>query len=261
MPGGNTFVVGAGTSGAEVPPEPCTAKTSRRPPRSTTMRQPASGSTGPSIPTIGGMQYDSADGPGSLLPDGNVLFDVSPCVYNAPLAFFLYNARPNTLTPVPNIPNAANDSTYYTRMLALPNGQVLFNDGSNQMLVYTAGGTPNPAWAPSITSVSSASFTAGRRAPSRARSWLDSTRAPPTATTSRTTPTSPSCGSPNTASGVVTYARTSRWTSVSVAPGTPSSTKIAVPKGTATGPSDSSRSRFSGFLHGRLSRHCRRGVR
>ena len=50
-----------------------------------------------------------------------------------------------TRTPpstVPNIPNAANDSTYYTRMLALPNGQVLFNDGSNQMLVYNSGKTP-----------------------------------------------------------------------------------------------------------------------
>ena len=96
------------------------------------------------------MQYDSADGPASILPDGNVLFDVSPCVFYAPIAFFLYNASSNTLSPVPNIPNAANDSTFYTRMLALPNGQVLFNDGSHQMLVYTAGGTPNPAWAPSI---------------------------------------------------------------------------------------------------------------
>ena len=103
---------------------------------------------GPSIPTIDGMQFDSADGPGSILPDGNVLFDVSACVYNAPLAFFLYHANTNTLSSVSNIPNAANDSTYYTRMLALPNGQVLFNDGSNQILVYNSGKTPNPAWAP-----------------------------------------------------------------------------------------------------------------
>jgi hypothetical protein len=85
---------------------------------------------GPAIPTIGGLQYDSTDGPGSILPDGNVLFDVSPCVYNAPIAFFRYNASSNALSPVPNVPNAANDSTFYTRLLALPNGQVLFNDGS-----------------------------------------------------------------------------------------------------------------------------------
>ena len=43
--------------------------------------------------------------------------------------------------PGPGPPNAANDSSYYTRMLALPDGQVLFNDGSNQMEVYTAGGS------------------------------------------------------------------------------------------------------------------------
>ncbi len=158
MPGGNTFVVGAGTS-TDIAPAPCTTHT----PAPTALYDYAAGRwvKGPAIPTIGGLQYDSADGPGSILPDGNVLFDVSPCVYNAPLAFFLYNASSNTLSAVPNVPNAANDSTYYTRLLALPNGQVLFNDGSNQMLVYTAGGTPNPAWAPSITSISTTSLDPG----------------------------------------------------------------------------------------------------
>ena len=161
LPGGNTFVVGAGTS-AEEPPAKCT--TSR--PAPTALYNYAAGQwvNGPAIPTIGGLQYDSADGPGSILPDGNVLFDVSPCVFYAPLAFFRYNASSNTLSPVPNIPNAANDSTFFTRMLALPNGQVLFNDGSHAMLVYTAGGTPDPAWAPSVNSISTTTLTPGRTA-------------------------------------------------------------------------------------------------
>jgi hypothetical protein len=63
----------------------------------------------PVIPAIGGLQYDSADGPGSILPDGNVLFDVSPCVYNAPIAFFLYKPSSRTLVAVPDAPDAAND--------------------------------------------------------------------------------------------------------------------------------------------------------
>ena len=90
MPGGNTFVVGAGTSN-EIPPTPCTTDT----PAPTALYNYAAGKwvNGPSIPTIDGMQFDSADGPGSILPDGNVLFDVSACVYNAPLAFFLYHAN------------------------------------------------------------------------------------------------------------------------------------------------------------------------
>ena len=37
-------------------------------------------------------------------------------------------------------------------MLTLPNGQMLFDDGTGQMEVYTAGGTPQPAWEPTITS-------------------------------------------------------------------------------------------------------------
>ena len=186
MPGGNTLVVGAG-SGAEAPAA-CATTT----PAATALYDYASGKwvNGPPIPTIGGMQYDSADGPGTILPDGNVLFDVSPCVYNTPIAFELYDAASNTLSQVPNVPNAANDSTYFTRLLALPNGQILFNDGSHQMEVYTAGGTPNPAWAPVITSISSASFSRVREQVCRVSNWRGSTRAPPTVTTSRTTPIS-----------------------------------------------------------------------
>ena len=41
----------------------------------------------------------------------------------------------------------------------------------------------------------------------------------------------------NSATGVVTYARTSNWTSVSVAPGTKSSTKFTLPAGTPAGKS------------------------
>jgi hypothetical protein len=41
----------------------------------------------------------------------------------------------------------------------------------------------------------------------------------------------------NAATGVVTYARTSRWTSVSVSPGRRSSTKFTLPQGTPAGKS------------------------
>ena len=162
MPGGNTFVVGAGTSTQE-PPTPCTTDATTQ----TALYQYKAGTAGtwtagPEIPAIGGEEYDSTDGPGSILPDGNVLFDASACVYNTPTHFFVYNASSNTLTQIPDAPNAQNDTSYHTRMLALPNGQVLYNDGSSEMEVYTAGGTPNPAWAPSITSLSSTTLGPGR---------------------------------------------------------------------------------------------------
>jgi len=229
MPGGNVFVVGAGTSTQE-PPTPCTTDA----PTQTALYQYQPGTAGtwtagPEIPAIGGQQMDSTDGPGSILPDGNVLFDVSACVYNAPTHFFVYNAGSNTLTQVPDVPNAANDSSYYTRMLALPNGQILFNDGSNQMEVYTAGGTPNPAWAPSVTSLSSTSLAPGSSysLSGRQLAGLD-----PGATYGddvQDNTNFPLVRITNSATGVVTYARTSNWTSVSVAPGTRSSTDFTLP--------------------------------
>jgi len=234
MPGGNTFVVGAGTS-SEIAPVACTTKT----PAPTARYDYAAGKwvNGPAIPTIGGLQYDSADGPASILPDGNVLFDVSPCVYNAPIAFFQYKASSNTLSAVPNVPNAANDSTYYTRLLALPNGQVLFNDGSSQMLVYTAGGTPNPAWAPSITSISTATLTPGQTASLSGTQLAGLSQGAAYGDDVQDNTNFPLVQITNSKSGVVSYARTSNWTSVSIAPGVASSTHFTVSKTTPTGAS------------------------
>jgi hypothetical protein len=234
LPGGNTFVVGAGTS-SDVAPNACKTHT----PAPTALYDYAAGRwvKSPTIPTIGGMQQDATDGPASILPDGNVLFDVGPCVYNAPLAFFLYNASSNTISAVPNIPNAANDSPYYTRMLALPNGQVLFNDGSNQMLVYTAGGTANAAWAPSITSISATALTPGKTASLSGTQLAGLSQGAAYGDDVQDNTNFPLVRITNTESGVVTYARTSNWTSVSIAPGAASSTDFTVPTTTPAGPS------------------------
>jgi len=234
MPGGNVLVVGAGTSTQE-PPTACTTDV----PTQTALYdyQSATWTAGPQIPAIDGQEMDATDGPAATLPDGNVLFDVSACVYNAPTHFFLYNASSSTLTQIPDVPNAPNDTSYATRFLDLPNGQVLFDDGSNQMLVYTAGGTPNASWEPSITSLSSTRLAPGGTY-SLAGTQLagldqgavygddvqDSTNFPVVRIT-------------NSATGVVTYARTFNWTSVSVAAGTSSSTRFTLPAGTPAGKS------------------------
>jgi hypothetical protein len=234
MPGGNTFVVGAGSS-SDTAPAACTTHT----PAATALYDYAASRwvKSPAIPTIGGMQYDSTDGPGSILPDGNVLFDVGPCAYNAPLAFFLYNAGSNTMSSVPDVPNAANDAPYYTRLLALPNGQVLFNDGSNQMLVYTAGGTPNPAWDPSITSISATTLTPGKTASLSGSQLAGLSQGAAYGDDVQDNTNFPLVQITNSASGVVTYARTSNWTSVSIAPGAASSTDFTVPSTTPAGAS------------------------
>jgi hypothetical protein len=234
MPGGNTFVVGAGASTQE-PPTACTTDADTQ----NALYQYATGTwaAGPEIPAIGGEEYDSTDGPGSTLPDGNVLFDASACLYNTPTHFFVYNASSNTLTQVPDVPNAPNDSSYYTRMLTLPNGQVLFNDGSSQMEVYTAGGTPNPSWAPSITSLSSTTLAPGRTYSLSGKQLAGLDQGSAYGDDVQDNTNFPLVRITNSATGVVTYARTRDWTSVSVAPGTRSSTRFTLPPGTPAGQS------------------------
>jgi hypothetical protein len=237
MPGGNTFVVGAGTSTQEAPTA-CTTNASTQ----TALYQYKAGTAGtwtagPEIPAIDNQQFGSADGPGSVLPDGNVLFDVSACVYNTPTHFFVYNASSNSLTQIPDVPNAPNDSSYYTKMLALPNGQVLFNDGSSQMEVYTAGGTPNPSWAPRITSLSSARLAPGGSYSLSGQQLAGLDQGATYGDDVQDNTNFPLVRITNSATGVVTYARTSDWTSVSVAPGARSSTRFTLPPGTPAGKS------------------------
>jgi hypothetical protein len=237
MPGGNVFVVGAGSS-TQQPPTPCTTDVATQ----TALYQFQAGtagtwSAGPEIPPIDGQEYDSTDGPGSVLPDGNVLFDASACVYNTPTHFFIYDATSNTITQIPDVPNAPNDTSYNTRLLALPNGQVLFDDGSNQMLVYTAGGSPEPSWRPSIRSLSSANLVPGAAYTLSGTQLAGLDQGAAYGDDVQDNTNFPLVRITNSATGAVTYARTSDWTSVSVAPGTRSSTQFTIPPGTPVGPS------------------------
>jgi hypothetical protein len=234
MPGGNVFVVGAGTSTQE-PPTKCTTDV----PTQTALYnyQAHKWSAGPTIPAIGGQEMDATDGPASTLPDGNVLFDASACVYNAPTHFFVYNASTNAITRIPDVPNAPNDTSYATRFLNLPNGQVLFDDGSNQMEVYTAGGTASSAWAPSITFLSSRSLAPGHSYVLAGRQLAGLDQGSVYGDDVQDSTNFPVVRITNSATGVVTYARTSNWSSVSVAPGARSSTQFTLPPGTPAGKS------------------------
>jgi len=104
---------------------------------------------GPSFPT----GYGIDDGPAAILPDGNVLVDlspISPC-YETGSKFYEFNGT--SLTSVSGPPRAGSDASYVGRMLVLPTGQILFTDGSTSVEVYTAAGTYQTAWQPTISSV------------------------------------------------------------------------------------------------------------
>lgn len=107
-------------------------------------------SVGPDFPFVAGEgQYDIADGPASLLPNGNVLCAASPGVFRRPTHFFEFDGT--SLSQVADIPRGPSDSSFDGRMLLLPTGQVLFTDGSRDVEIYTSDGVPDPAWAPAIT--------------------------------------------------------------------------------------------------------------
>jgi hypothetical protein len=104
---------------------------------------------GPTFPNIAGEgQYDVADGPGALLPDGNVLVAASPGVFNRPTRFFEFDG--SSLTEVARPPAASSESSYVVNLLLLPTGQVLYTDFSSNLQIYTPAGTFKEPWRPTI---------------------------------------------------------------------------------------------------------------
>jgi hypothetical protein len=234
MPNGNTFVAGAGVS-SQFPPTPCTTNANTE--SALWHSKTGTWTAGPVIKPIGGMEFDTTDGPAATLPDGDVLFDASACVFNTPTHFFLYHAGSNTITQIPDVPNAPQDTSFATRMLDLPNGQVLFNDGHQRLQVYTAGGTPKASWRPSITSLNSTTLLKGSTYSLSGKQLAGLDQGTAYGDDVQSATNFPVVRITNVATGVVTYARTSGWTSVSVRPGTSSSTHFTLPPGTPSGKS------------------------
>jgi hypothetical protein len=97
---------------------------------------------------------DMADAPGCLLPDGNILVFASPGIFNPPATFFIFDGA--TFTPAPNTQSGSSLTSYQSRMLLLPTGQVLWVTAEGSTIdveLFTSKGTADPAWAPTITSV------------------------------------------------------------------------------------------------------------
>ncbi len=99
---------------------------------------------GPAFPD----DYDIADGPAALEPNGDVLMMASPGFGESPSQFFEWNGK--SLNPVSGPPNASIDSSFYGDMLILPTGQILLTDFSNDVEVYTPAASNQPEWAPII---------------------------------------------------------------------------------------------------------------
>jgi hypothetical protein len=108
-------------------------------------------SAGPSFPSGFGV----ADGPASILPDGNILIQASsinPC-FSSPSRYYEFTFNGNTLVTTVGPPNADNEASFDGRMLVLPNGgHVLHTDGTTDVEVYIPAGAAMGSWNPTVTS-------------------------------------------------------------------------------------------------------------
>lgn len=181
---------------------------------------------------------DMADAPAAILPDGNVLCDMSPGIFNTPVSFYEFDGT--QFNAVPNPPNVGQNTSYVGRMLVLPTGQVLFlsSDGvTKDVAIYTAAGTYNPAWAPAITSVPS-TVTHGMTYTVKGTQFNGLSNGAAYGDDAQMNSNYPLVRITNNSTGHVFYAKTHNHSTMRVSTGTlPVSTKFDVPASIETGAS------------------------
>jgi len=114
----------------------------------------------PSFPipfVCNGISYENAgvnDGPASILPDGHVLVAANPVnsAGNPIFCSVFFEFDGTNLNPVPGYGDADTKPTYGLRMLALPSGDVMVEDGSANVWFYNNGKPADPGAVPKITS-------------------------------------------------------------------------------------------------------------
>jgi hypothetical protein len=139
LPNGAAFATGGNASG----PGHTSLYTSPQNPL-----MPGTWTPGPDMPG----NNDMADAPASILPNGNVLCDMSPGIFNTPVSFYEFDGT--KFNSVPTAPNVGQNTSYVGRMLPLPTGQIMFltSDGNTKnVALYNPAGAYNPNWAPAIT--------------------------------------------------------------------------------------------------------------
>ncbi len=184
-------------------------------------------SPGPALPIIAGKQYDIADGPGAVLPDGDVLLEASPGDYRPPAHFFVFNGR--ALKRIPDAPNSSSEASSYGYMLILPTGQILLDARLGRLYLYNPEGTPKRSWRPTVMSVRR-KLTAGKTYRLTGRQLHGLTQGSAYGDDFQDATNYPLVRILSRRSRRLFYARTTAMTSMSVAPRAVSTTSFALPR-------------------------------
>lgn len=200
-------------------------------------------SAGPRLPvTSDGNQLTVQDGPGALLPNGNVLIAASGGPINPfygysdpPVYFFEFNGY--NLVPEPGIPNAPIDFSGSVVLLVLPTGQILEADSTKDVEIYTPSDTRhNPAWEPVITDAPS-QVSRGGTYIIRGIRFNGMSQASAFGDENQNATNYPLVRITNLATNHVFYSRTHDHSSMAVASNKPVFTKFDVPGAQELGPS------------------------
>lgn len=193
-------------------------------------------SSGPNVPTISSQNFDLADAPAALLPDGNILFAASPGYGKSPTHFFEFSTG-NTIAQVADtVDYASSSGAYYYNFLVLPNGQVMATDFSSLPEFYTPVGSPNSSWAPVISSAPS-SVTPGSTYSITGTQFNGLSQGAYYGDDVQGATNYPLVRITNSGTGHVFYARTTNPSNSSISPGNSVSVDFTVPASIETGAS------------------------
>ena len=178
-------------------------------------------SNGGDVPPAGKQNLGVMDGPGAILPNGNILFGAAPLDagnnFNSPCNYFEFDGT--TFNPTNDPPNNGCP-TFVTRLLLLPNGDVMFaREDDSSFFAYNAPtAAPQASFRP-VIQVCPAQFRRATTIQLSGTQFNGLSQATAYGDDSSAATNYPLVRITNTASGQVRYCRTAGHSSMGVATG------------------------------------------
>jgi hypothetical protein len=195
------------------------------------------------MPQVDGQNYDMADAPAAILPNGHILIAASPVVwpkdpnswYPTPTHFFTFDGA--KFTQIADVADSPQLSSFEVNFLVLPSGEILAVETypENAEILPPICCAPS-GWAPDITTISSTTLSAGTVYTLQGKQLSGLTQGAVYGDDGQADTNFPLVRITNTATSHVYYARTFGF-SRSVKPKSVSSVSFVLPAGSESGAS------------------------